>query len=140
MTVAAFDHAASAARRTELELVHYDDLMRDRARLIAGMADRLGITLDAHEARTVAERTSIDRHRAVMHEVRSGRRPRLRARQNRHRTLVEDVDTLINDRHIQSGRTGRWRTELDPTQAAQATERFAEILDRYDFDTDESPA
>lgn len=68
-----------------------------------------------------------------MEQVQAGTRKKLAHRKNRKRVLVEDKETLINDRHIQSGSAGRWKTELTVEQQQMATERFAPILKRYGY-------
>ncbi len=69
-----------------------------------------------------------------MEDVQAGNMDGLNRRENRHRVLVEDVRTLINDRHIQSGASGRWRGELTEDQQKTINERFAPLLQRYGYD------
>ena len=97
------------------------------------IARRLSIWPTLTLVRRIAEETSPDRHRAIMEQVQDRSLPEIATRQNRHRTLAEDPATLINDRHIQSGRTGRWREELDPDAQARLQTAFAPLLKRYGF-------
>lgn len=90
------------------------------------------------QVRAIAEATSVDKHRAVMEDVRAGKRPKLAERRNSKRVLLEDRETLINDRHIQRGTSGRWKTELTPEQQKTANERFAGLLARYGYEQGET--
>ncbi len=68
-----------------------------------------------------------------MEKVKSGEMDGLAHRQNTNRVLVEDPRTLINDRHIQSGASGRWRQELSEAERNAANERFAGLIQRYGY-------
>ena len=45
-----------------------------------------------------------------------------------------DSTHLINDRHIQSGATGRWKEELTQDQQDEVNRTFAEVIARFGFD------
>ena len=97
------------------------------------IARHLGLWPTFEQVDEVVATTSMDRHRKVMEDVRNGDVAQLVERQNRNRTLREDQQTLINDRHIQSGASGRWRSELTDGQQEAAAEKFASIIERYGF-------
>ena len=99
------------------------------------IARHLGLWPTFDQIDAVVEETSIDRHRKTMQDVQAGQVAQMTERQNRRRVLREDRKTLINDRHIQSGVSGRWRDELDVEQQAQANEAFKPILERYGYAT-----
>lgn len=47
------------------------------------------------------------------------------------RDIRMDRTHLLTDRHIQSGRSGRWRTELSQPQQQAVCERFAPVIDLF---------
>ena len=131
MVLAAF--AAFEALRRDLPVTElaYERLVADRRGHILRIAERLGYAPSPAEVGEVDRATSLARHRRVMAQVRAETLPVLVERRNRNRVLLEDPETLISDRHIQSGRPGRWRAELDPGQQAEAAALFADLLPRY---------
>ena len=140
MVEAAFAHADAMSARGDLVTIRYESLVADVEDHVRMVAARLGGSLDADDVTAIADATSIDRHRRIMTDLQAGRRRHVRVRQNRHRLLVEDADTLINARHIQSGRIGRWRTELSAEQQRRANRRFGPILAALGYEPDASSA
>ncbi len=133
MTEGAFQHFAACARDIDAMVIPYEYLMADKRGHIFQIARHLGIWPGLERVAEIDEATSIDRHKAVMEKVQAGEIDQLNRRNNRHRVLVEDPKTLINDRHIQSGASGRWRSELDDVQQQAVTARFAQIMKRYGY-------
>ncbi len=111
-------------------VVPYELLVDAKPAHIFQIARRLGFWPTLQQVAAVDEATSLDHHRKVMEDVQAGNMDGL----NRHRVLVEDVRTLINDHHIQSGASGRWRGELTEDQQKTINERFAPLLQRYGYD------
>ena len=120
-------------RDVDAMVIPYELLVAHRPAFVFQIARRLGYTPGMAEVDRIVEATDISRHRAVMERVQAGQIEGLQRRQNRNRTLAEDPETLINDRHIQSGATGRWREELTSDQQGVVCERFASILSRYGY-------
>ncbi|MEM1299839.1 MAG: sulfotransferase domain-containing protein, partial [Pseudomonadota bacterium] len=106
-----FAHMEACARDTGALVLPYELLAAHTPSAIFQIARHLGLWPGLDRVAEIAEATSIDKHRGVMEEVKAGSRDHLIQRQNRKRVLIEDGETLINDRHIQSGRSGRWKTE-----------------------------
>ena len=139
MTMEAFRVFEMVCRDTEFMVIPYEGLISSRTRYILQIAQRLGLQPSLNEVAGVDEETSVARHRHIMDQVRSGKRERVLLRQNRNRVLVEDRDTLINDRHIQSGKAGRWREELDDKQKDALTRLFAPFIERYGYSAKDAP-
>lgn len=114
-------------------LIRYENLVTNPVQVVSRIASELGLERSIEAISSALEASSLDRHRAVMQEVTDGRRPKIRQRKNRYRVLHEDAETLITDRHIQSGAIGRWRTELGPDECRYLERCFAEILSRYSY-------
>lgn len=134
MTTASFQLFEATARQRGLMVIPYELLAADRPGHIFQIARQLGFWPGLDLVRRIDEETSVDRHRAVMEQVQSGEIDNLARRQNRNRVLVEDPSTLINDRHIQSGVSGRWRDELTPAEQEEANALFAVLLKTYGYD------
>lgn len=133
LTEGSFQIFERTAQSKHFMVLPYEMLTADRRGHIFQIARRLGFWPGMDEIAKIDEETSIERHRAVMEKVQSGDIDNLARRQNSNRVLVEDPNTLINDRHIQSGASGRWREDLSDDEQRVANERFAPILKRYGY-------
>ena len=133
MTEASFRIFEATQRSADVMVIPYEILTADRRGSIFQIARRLGLWPGLDRVAEIDAETSIDRHRKVMEKVQARELDHLAERHNTNRVLVEDRDTLINDRHIQSGAQGRWRQELPSDLHDVANERFHEILKRYGY-------
>lgn len=133
MTEVSFRIFEATARQARTVVVPYELLNADRSGHIFQIARHLGFWPGLDLVSRIDEETSIERHRAVMEKVQAGTLETLAHRRNINRVLVEDRATLINDRHIQSGVSGRWRSDLSSDLQRVANERFAPILKRYGY-------
>lgn len=133
MTENSFLHFDAMAQELDLMIIPYERLVADPQGHIFQIARRLGFWPGLDRVAEIDAATSMDRHREVMEKVQAGELDTLRRRENRHRVLVEDKATLINDRHIQSGRFGRWRDEIAADLHGVANERFADLIKRYGY-------
>ncbi len=133
LVFASFNALDNMCTATDVMTIPYELLTKEKPGHIFQIARRIGLWPRLDQVTRIDAATSIDRHRAVMDQVNSGEIDGLARRQNTNRVLVEDPRTLINDRHIQSGRTGRWRDELSADQQADAAERFRPLLERFGY-------
>lgn len=133
MVLASFAIFEAMAREADLMILPYEMLVADKPGHIFQIAQRLGFWLGHDQVARIDQATSIDQHKAVMEKVQAGEMDGLARRNNTHRVLVEDTKTLINDRHIQSGASGRWREELSEADQQAASQRFADLLKRYGY-------
>lgn len=115
-------------------VIPYEMLVRAHETHCFQIARRLGLWPGFDQVRQAVEKTSIERHRRIMQDVRDGRVADVTERENRHRLFREHRMTLISDRHIQSGAVGRWREELSEEQQEAANAAFEAILDRYGYE------
>jgi hypothetical protein len=135
MTLHSFDVFTRMAFATAWPTIAYSELVGDKAGQIRRIAAHLHHPLSTADIERIDRSSSVDKHRAIMLNVRLGKTAGIRERHNSRRTLREDSETLINDRHIQSGQPGRWRQELTPEQQAKAESAFATILDNLYVET-----
>jgi hypothetical protein len=116
--------------------IPYELLVAEKRAHIFQIAQRIGLWPRLDQVARIDAATSVDRHKKVMEQVNTGEIEGLTRRANTNRVLVEDPATLINDRHIQSGVSGRWRSELTEAQQADATERLKPLLTRFGYAED----
>lgn len=117
-----------AAQDTGWPVIDYARLTGDTPAHIRAIARHLGLPAPPEVVAQIAEATSVARHSAIMADVQAGRVAALTERRNSRRILREDAATLINDRHIQSGAVGRWKTELTDDEKARAATIFASLV------------
>ena len=135
MVLGSFNIFEAAVRDADLMVIPYELLITGKPGHIFQIARRLGYFPRMDQIAQIDEATSVDRHKAVMEKVQTGEMDGLARRQNTHRVLVEDPKTLINDRHIQSGASGRWRDELGEQEQKEAMQVFGPLLKRYGYST-----
>jgi hypothetical protein len=131
-----FRHLDRARRHGRVNLIRYEDLVRNPAPWIARLGRALGLELEPAEVEAVQAATSSDAHRAIMTAVAAGE-VEVQQRRNPTRVLRESRRHFINDRHIQSGRCGRWRDELDAARQAEAGVRLRRWLVPLGYETDQ---
>ncbi len=128
-----FDFVSATVACVNLMVIPYELLAAEKRAHIFQIAGRLRIWPSMRVIERVDSVTSIERHKRIMEKVRAGDVPGLAIRQNSKRQMSEDTESLINDRHIQSGASGRWRNELPPDVQKALTARFAPILKRFGY-------
>ncbi|MEM7211724.1 MAG: sulfotransferase domain-containing protein [Pseudomonadota bacterium] len=126
--------AAATALTTQRCLeVRYTDLVSDLTVQIEMLAQALSVTLRTEETEALIERTSAAAHRKVMFALAEGTMPGMSEVPTRNRMLREDPKTLLNDRHIQSGKNGRWRTELSAEAQSRVQVELANWVKRFGY-------
>ena len=116
--------------------LRYETLVADVPAAIKTIAADMKLSVNADDVAEIHDQTKPERHAAVMRAVAEGAVPGASALRTQYRTLREDPDTLINDRHIQSGRSGRWREELSPEEQAQAAARLGPWIQALGYATE----
>lgn len=134
LTEASFAQMAACMRDANTLVFPYELLVAGKQLAIFRIAQLLGIRPSMRRISAIDDETSVVRHRSVMEDVQSGSLKTVIRRNTTKRVLVEDKVTLINDRHIQSGAVGRWRSELSGAQQDQITNRFGQILDQFGYE------
>ncbi|MBI2993958.1 MAG: sulfotransferase domain-containing protein [Gammaproteobacteria bacterium] len=132
LTDISFDQFRSARRYPKVMLIPYAQLLGSTAEFIGRIAERLGYAISPEVVSQIREATSLDAHRRIMREV-AGAEIEVQERRNPRRTLLESTTYFINDRHIQSGKPGRWRDELTKAQQQHATAHFLPLLRELDL-------
>ena len=96
-------------------LIPYYSATRHPEAVVFSMAFHLGHMIGQSEVETICRETSMEKFRGIMTRVDKGGEGTGSA-DMQHRQIHYDPETLINDRHIQSGRSGRWKDELTDEQ------------------------
>jgi hypothetical protein len=131
----AFAQYRQARNFPSILFIPYSRIASAPESLIAEIAGRIGVALETDEVARIRESTSIERHRDIMRAVGAGE-VEVQVRRNPRRVLRESRTHFINDRHIQSGAEGRWRTELSAEQRDIATRKFAPLLAELGLDSE----
>jgi hypothetical protein len=107
----------------------YETIVEDLAAEAARIAKHLGITLDAAEARDLADRYSIERQRERVKEI---------ATKFQGGGEMFDGKSLLHHNHIRSGARDLWKTELTGAQTRLLEEKFGAWLRAHGYATDAS--
>ncbi len=138
MTAAAYRSLTQAICLPGIMVIPFAHIAEHAEPLIFQMATRLGVLLKLSDVKAIAEETSAKQHKKIMQHVVGGESPEeagsIATAHTRSRSIRYDEQHLITDRHIQSGKTGRWRDELDPVQQQEVQRRFAQLVDVLGFD------
>lgn len=132
MTLSAFMSFQKASAIPGLMLIPYPHIGQHAEALIFQMALKTGQFITTAQAATIAAATSIGRHQDKMQDVNTAGNAASVFSGQRH--VRYDSDSLITDRHIQSGKTGRWKDELDQDQQAAVNQAFAAIVSQLGLD------
>jgi hypothetical protein len=125
----AIAHFANIFKAERVLIIPYFHILESPRAVIHFVANHMGVVVKQEHLALVEEATSIERHREKMEKV-------LRGEGNLHSTntgvrdIKHDSETFINDRHIQSGKIGRWKEELSEDQQVQVNEAFKEFVEK----------
>jgi hypothetical protein len=118
-------------------LIPYAHINHHAEALVFQMALRIGQYLTPAMISDIVDQTSMTRHKRKMEQVLDNdRRSEVDVGRifSGRRNVQYDTESLITDRHIQSGKSGRWKDELDREQQAHLNRVFAEIIYQLGFD------
>ena len=115
------DIAHLAIDDAAVQALRYEDFIGRPDKLARQLGAALSAELTEAQVEGIVEETSTDSHRKVMDSVAAEQKPGVRVIRTLRRTMREDPETLINDRHIQSGASGRWRQELGDADQGRVT-------------------
>ena len=135
MAMKVYFEAAELATASEscLEL-RYSDLTNDLTGQIERVADKLAVQSEPDEMTDLVAATSLEAHGKIVSDLNANNIPDAVSHQTRHRDMREDPRTLLNDRHIQSGRTGRWRDELTLSEQQQVQSELDKWIERFGYE------
>lgn len=119
--------------------VRYEELVDQLPAHIQRLAQSLGLDLVVGELDALIEGTSPSAHSGIMHRLRAGSQPGAKHIQTKRRVLREDTTTLVNDRHIQSGKSGRWKQELTPQEQRKVSKALSRWIRLFGYDRTGTP-
>ncbi|MEM0989859.1 MAG: hypothetical protein AAGK00_13335 [Pseudomonadota bacterium] len=114
-------------------IVPYELLVADRRGHIFQIARQVDLWPSMPAIDQVDRETSVAIHTDIMRKVQVGEVDHVIVRPNKNRDMHEDRDTLITDRHIQSGVAGRWRDELPKKDQARLARALAPLVKRLGY-------
>lgn len=137
MTDAAFMNLKIALNIPHLILIPYPFIQDHPASIIFQIGVKMEVILTPNCIDRIIAATDIEKHKKIMAEVRravsASDTTGLQKTFTGNRMIYGDKESLINDRHIQSGRSGRWRDELTDPQKEIVNQAFADTLKVFGF-------
>ncbi len=122
-------------------LIPYGHIVDHPEAVIFQAATKLGIMLRLSECRTIGEENSMGRLKKVMEAVNDTKGHDTESlgvdvgvAETNTRDIRYDRRHLITDRHIQSGKTGRWREELSEDDQDLVNRAFGPLIQVLGFD------
>jgi len=108
--------------------LQYEKIREEPRQLVQTIADYLELSVSDEATTAIVTKTSVKTHTKIMEKVAAGDESLdIISFKNTNRVFYEDKTTHISDRHIQSGKSGRWLTELsEPDQ-----EKVNDVLLEY---------
>lgn len=116
------------------QVIHYETDVANPANLVLRLSKSIDIHLNDQQIEDIVEATSIKVHRKIMKDVASKTFKDVRLIRNQSRVLREHKNMHINDRHIQSGLSGRWRVELSGLEQEQVTNALAPAIEKLGYE------
>ncbi|QDU81046.1 hypothetical protein Pla110_27830 [Polystyrenella longa] len=136
ITANAYTYLEPAMAMPGIMLIPYEHATSQPESIIYQMATKLSIFLPLDKAKEIAEETSYAKHKKVMDEVNREGAEDVGTLYTSSRKIRFSETHLINDRHLQSGKNGRWREELTPPEQERVLERFTPLLKALGFESD----
>lgn len=128
-----FNHFNKAREFSGIMFIPYHHLVTATDACIFQIAQRLNIFLNLETVKLIRRATSMEAHKKIMKDV-GAEKIAVQIRRNPQRTMRESTQYFINDRHIQSGKSGRWRKELTREQQQIVNAHFESLLDELGFE------
>lgn len=140
ITANAYTYLQTAMTLPGIMLIPYEHVVAYPEAIIYQMATKLSIFLPLNQATEIAEATSFEKHKKVMDEVNREGAENVGTMYTSSRKIRFSETHLINDRHIQSGKNGRWREELTRSEQERVLARFAPLMTALGFDFEQRAA
>ncbi|MEZ6045333.1 MAG: hypothetical protein R3C11_07065 [Planctomycetaceae bacterium] len=132
----AYTYLEPAMKLPGIMLIPYEHATAQPEAIIYQMATKMSLFLPLSKAKEIAEETSYAKHKKVMEEVNTEGTEGVGVLYTARRQIRFSETHLINDRHLQSGKNGRWREELTPDQQKQVLEKFTPLLKILGFESE----
>ncbi len=138
MTEFAYQNLPCAMTLPGIMFLPYDHIVAHAPAVIFQMAARVDILLSHQMVDKIALSNNLERNRRTMDLLNRGTAATGGSGIESLNTGVREIRyckaSLITDRHIQSGRTGRWRDELSADQQQHVCGVFAPVIKSLGFD------
>jgi hypothetical protein len=120
----------SVTRTSYALMVRYEDMLADPRGQIARINQFLGLSLEPAILARIDELCSLAASRRVCEELRKRPANAVLRSMESHRV---DPQTWLHDNHIQSGKPGRWKDEMEPYQVEILSQAFDPWLARLGY-------
>jgi hypothetical protein len=122
-------------RRGQTLFIRYEDMIADRMAQIRKIAAHLEIVFEEHTLKRIDQITGLENTIEVCEQLRERPADQVYTLMN-HRV---DPQTWLHDNHIQSGKAGRFRQEMNGDQIQLLERMYAPWLDRLGYLDVEGP-
>ena len=126
MTGVAYLNINSVVKISGTMFIPYTHLVASPETLIFQIAVKLGSLPSLADIKTICANTSFDSHKKQMEKSSD-------QKNDGRKVVVGKGDSMFGKNHLQSGETGRWKTELSSEQKETANRYFADIIDKLGF-------
>lgn len=128
-TQTAVHHFAEILKSEGVLIIPYRQIIESPRCVVHFIANHMGVMVKEEHLQWIEKETSMDAHREKMERVCRGEGV-IHSTNTGIRDVKHDADSFINDRHIQSGKIGRWKDELTPEQQERVTKVFEGIIEK----------
>jgi hypothetical protein len=111
--------------------IRYEDMLADPAGQIALINQFLGLSLEPAILTRINEMCGLEASRRVCEDLRQRPSKAVLHSTENHRV---DPQTWLHDNHIQSGKAGRWKDEMEPWQVQALSQAFDPWLARMGYE------
>jgi len=129
MTSVACNHFLDALKLPGRMLIPYYSATQHPQAIVYALAFHLGHMIGQSEVEAICRETAAGKFKGIMEQVDKGGEGTESAFTG-HREVRYDPETLVTDRHIQSGKTGRWKDELTEEQQRVLHEVFGKFVEK----------
>jgi hypothetical protein len=128
-TQIALSHFSNIFNAERVLIIPYLHILESPRAVIHFIANHMGVVVKEEHLGLIEKETSFEAHREKMEKVLRGE-GNLQSTDTGFRHIKHDSETFINDRHIQSGKIGRWKEELNEDQQLKVNEAFKEFVEK----------
>ncbi|MDH3688749.1 MAG: sulfotransferase domain-containing protein [Gammaproteobacteria bacterium] len=129
MVAMCFKYVAAAAHIHDNMFIPYEYLYSSPRPIVLEIGQRLGYLLKLSDVERIIDDTAAQNWEPIIQKLNHSKSVGGTLTVDTGiRVIRYDEQTMINDRHIQSGELGRWRSELTKAQQVKANEAFAYVI------------
>jgi hypothetical protein len=115
--------------------IRYEDMLADAPKYIRAIAHHLGIPVSEHVVAQIDGLAGMEKSKEICERLAMQGGTGVAMRDHRI-----DSQTWLHHNHIQSGKAGRWKDELNPDQVRRMEGEFSPWLTRFGYESATGPS